>query len=381
MFRRARYQFGHLRRKPRKRGPDVWVWERNLSRPDSRRKRESVIVGNVQQYPTEAQAWRAAESFRIAVNSEKQNDHVLFGALVDRYMREKLPKRHSTASKYRSWITHHVKPKWEHFPIRKVKPQLVEEGLMSLDLAPKSKGHVRSIMHILFNWAMKWEYIDIDKMNPISLVRVEGSSKRLRQPRILTVEEFRLLMDQLQEPIRTMCIVAACLGLRASELVGLQWVDFDWKNLEVHVQRGVVIGRVDEVKTTNSNRRLPVHPNLADLLLEYKAETSPGAGNCDWLFPSPYGTGRPRWPWTIQRDHLLPAGLRAGLGPIGWHSFRHSYSTLLRSLQVDLKVQQELLRHSDIRTTMNIYTQAVPGAMREANSKVVEMILPTRKVG
>jgi len=237
-----------------------------------------VIVGNVQQYPTEAQAWRAAESFRIAVNSEKQNDHVLFGALVDRYMREKLPKRHSTASKYRSWITHHVKPKWEHFPIRKVKPLLVEEWLMSLDLAPKSKGHVRSIMHILFNWAMKWEYIDIDKMNPISLVRVEGSSKRLRQPRILTVEEFRLLMDQLQEPIRTMCIVAACLGLRASELVGLQWGDFDWKNLEVHVQRGVVIGRVDEVKTTNSNRRLPVHPNLADLLLEYKAETSPEQG-------------------------------------------------------------------------------------------------------
>src|ERR1700732_1224474 len=45
-------------------------------------------------------------------------------------------------------------------------------------------------------------------------------------------------------------------------------------------------------------------------------------------------------------------------GPIGWHSFRHSYSTLLRSLQVDLKVQQELLWHSDIRTTMNIYAQA-----------------------
>ena len=65
----------------------------------------------------------------------------------------------------------------------------------------------------------------------------------------------------------------------------------------------------------------------------------------------------------------------------GWHSFRHSYSTLLRSLQVDLKVQQELLRHSDIRTTMNIYTQAVPDAMREANSRVVEMVIPNRKVG
>ena len=63
---------------------------------------------------------------------------------------------------------------------------------MSLDLAPKSKGHVRSIMHILFNWAMKWEFIDIDRMNPMSLVRVEGSSKRLK--------EFRVLLDELQEP-------------------------------------------------------------------------------------------------------------------------------------------------------------------------------------
>jgi len=135
-----------------------------------------VIIGNVDQYPTEAKAWRAAESFRLAANSTRQSQDVLFGALVDRYMREKLPRRHSTASKYRSWITHHIKPKSENVPISRVKPLLVEEWLMSLTLAPKSKGHVRSIMHILFNWAMKWEYIDIDRMNPISLVRVEGSS-------------------------------------------------------------------------------------------------------------------------------------------------------------------------------------------------------------
>jgi hypothetical protein len=48
---------------------------------------------------------------------------------------------------------------------------------------------------------------------------------------------------------------------------------------------------------------------------------------------------------------------------------------------VDLKVQQELLRHSDIHTTMNTYTQAAPDAMREANGRVVEMVLPKRKVG
>jgi integrase len=52
---------------------------------------------------------------------------------------------------------------------------------------------------------------------------------------------------------------------------------------------------------------------------------------------------------------------------------RHSHSTLLHALGVDLKVQQELLRHADVRTTMNIYTQAVPTALREAISQVVRL--------
>jgi len=381
MFQRTRYQFGWLRRKPRRRGPDMWVWVHRSKGSTGKSKENAVIVGNVAQYPTEAEAWRATEGLRLAINTAQNTDAVNFSAVIDRYLREKLPRRHSSASKYRSWLTHHVQPKWGSILIQNVKPLLVEEWLSGLNLAPKSKGHIRSIMHILFNWAMKWELIDLDKMNPMKLVRVEGSSKRLRQPRTLTVKEFRLLLERLEEPIHTMCIVAACLGLRASEVAGLQWGDFDWGNRQIHIQRGFVIGHVDEVKTTNSNRSLPVHHALATLLLEYKNETAPDAKDTDWLFPSPYGTGKPRWPWTIQRTHLLPAGIDAGLGRIGWHTFRHSYSTLLRALRVDLKVQQELLRHADIRTTMNIYTQAMPDAMRRANSRVVEMVLPKRKVG
>ena len=323
MFQRTRYQFGWLRRKPRRRGPDVWVWVRRSKGSTGKPKENAVIIGNVDQYPTEAEAWRATEGLRLTINTAQNTEAVSFNAVIDRYLREKLPRRHSSASKYRSWLTHHIQPKWGSVLILNVKPLLVEEWLSRLDLAPKSKGHIRSIMHILFNWAMKWELIDLDKMNPMKLVRVEGSSKRLRQPRTLTVKEFRLLLERLEEPIRTMCIVAACLGLRASEVAGLQWGDFDWGNRQVHIQRGFVVGHVDEVKTTNSNRSLPVHRALATLLLEYKKETAPYANDTDWLFPSPYGTGRPRWPWTIQRTHLLPAGMRAGLGRIGWHTFRH----------------------------------------------------------
>jgi len=55
------------------------------------------------------------------------------------------------------------------------------------------------------------------------------------------------------------------------------------------------------------------------------------------------------------------------------------YSTLLRELGADIKVQQELLRHSDVRTTLNIYTQAVTAQKREANSKVVSMLVAGRE--
>ena len=71
----------------------------------------------------------------------------------------------------------------------------------------------------------------------------------------------------------------------------------------------------------------------------------------------------------------MPAGLKAKLGRIGWHTFRHTYSSMLRHLGVDVKVQQELLRHADIRTTMNTYTQAMPSALREANRKVARMVV------
>jgi len=373
MFKRTRYQFGWLELRKRRKGPAVWLWRYRSSDSESKREKESVLIGSVKQYPTRQMAWRAAEGLRLAVNQDNRGLDVTFGGLADRYMLEKLPRRYSTASKYRSWIIHHIKPRWGDYPIVKVKPVPVEEWIEQLDLAPMSKGHVRTMMHILFRWAMKWELIEV-QINPMSLVHVEGSSKRMREPVTLTVEQFHKVLEFVKEPFRIMCIVAICLGLRASELVGLQWNDFDWENLHVAIQRGVVIGRVDEVKTRHSKRAIPLDSALASLLLSYRRE----APSSQWVFPSSR-TGRPWWPWVIQRTHLAPAGIKAGLGRIGWHTFRHTYSTMLRGLKVDVKVQQELLRHADIRTTLNIYTQAVPDALRQANSKVVEMVLPERK--
>ncbi len=61
-----------------------------------------------------------------------------------RYLAEELPERHSTASRYRSWMKNHIEPKWRDFPIENIKPPLVEDWLKRLDLAPKSKSHLKN---------------------------------------------------------------------------------------------------------------------------------------------------------------------------------------------------------------------------------------------
>ena len=154
--------------------------------------------------------------------------------------------------------------------------------------------------------------------------------------------------------------MAASTGLRCSELFALRWLDFDWEGLTVLVRRAIVDGRVGEVKTKYSHSGLPLDPSLAEILFAWKRKSQFGQDD-DWIFASLQKAGElPLRSTKILENHIRPAAIRAGLGNnVGWHTFRHTYSSMLREIGVDLKVQQELLRHADIRTTMNIYTQAV----------------------
>jgi len=224
---------------------------------------------------------------------------------------------------------------------------------------------------------MRWELMEYNR-NPMSLLKLKGLTKRVKQPRALSVEELQSLWAHLDEDTRTMSMVDASLGLRASELLGLRWEDFDWKSLRVKIQRSWVYGRVEAVKTEGSEKWLPLDSNLADLLRRHREKMPDELLKTGWVFASPF-TGKPWRAHKLVRYHLRPAAEKAGIGRIGWHTFRHTYSTLLHAYGTDMKVQQELLRHSDIRTTMNIYTHTVSPALREANSKVVRMILPERK--
>ena len=111
------------------------------------------------------------------------------------------------------------------------------------------------------------------QINPISLVTVKGASKRVRQPRILTVEQFRLLVSHLREPFNTLALICVCFGLRISEALALKWADVDWLNGTLRVERGIVQQIVDDVKTDDSRKTLTISADLLDVLKAWKQTT------------------------------------------------------------------------------------------------------------
>jgi integrase len=63
------------------------------------------------------------------------------------------------------------------------------------------------------------------------------------------------------------------------------------------------------------------------------------------------------------------------LGDIGWHTFRHTYRSWLDAAGAPIGVQQKLMRHAQIATTMNVYGNALMESKREGNSKIVQLVL------
>jgi integrase len=118
-------------------------------------------------------------------------------------------------------------------------------------------------------------------------------------------------------------------------------------------------------------------PILATELRAWKQDT-PYAQPDDWVFTSPRTLDRhPYWPDSLLSHVIRPAAMRAGIVKrIGWHTFRHNFSTLLMANGENVKVVHELMRHANCRCTLEIYSQAPTQAKREAQHRVVEMILP-----
>jgi integrase len=338
-------------------------------------KRRSKKIGTVSQYPTKASAWRAAKTLRDAVENQVKESSTAptVSTLIEQYRAEKMPRRVMTRQGYNTWLRHYIIPTWGACTLQELQARPVDLWLQSLTLAPKSKVHIRGLVRVLWDFAMWRGDVPVQR-NPMELVTIKDATKRTRQPRSLTVEEFQRLCRQLEGPFHTIALVCVCFGLRISECLALRWSDVDWLNGTLCVERGIVHQVVDDVKTPESQRTMHIDNGMLDVLKTWR-QITPFRSDDDWMFASTVKIGRLPISYCGVWRTLKKAAARADIGHLSSHVFRHTHRSWLDSVGTPIGVQQRLMRHTDIRTTMNVYGTADAADMRQARAKVVRLAL------
>ena len=349
-------------------------------------RRRSKKIGTKEQYSTKTLAWKAAKSMRDAVEAQEpiapaqpkpaEPAAPTVEALVMQYRIERMPQRTATRRSYSVWLDH-ILPKWGSGPITDVQPRPVQLWLESMALSPKSRTCVRSLLRILWDYSMFRGDVPVSR-NPMELVRIKGATKRVREVRSLSAEQFQKFTDQLSDPFRTMALVCGLRGLRISEALALKWSDLDWLNSELRIERGIVSGRVDDTKTECSRTTVQLSAEVVEALKLWK-QTTKYSNPEDWMFASEARHGKMPWSYYTVRRRYVEAAKRAEVGALATHTMRHSFRSWLDSVGAAPTIQQKSMRHSSLAITMK-YGDSDKAQVQQAVERVSALALERQVV-
>jgi integrase len=386
---RKRNQHGSIRVLSRKSG-DVYEYRYYRTRADGQRVAANFVVGTVEELKTETGAWARIRSLGFDPNaSVSTGKPITFGELAKDYIRAELsadqseaaiPKAHSTVETYRRYINRHILPRWEMVRTGEMTPIEVQSWLQQLrklrGLSNSTLVKLRNLMLGIFKHSQRYGLLlRNQEANPILFVRQSCVSDY--EPVVLTLAQCVDILSHLNDMHRVLVLADAATGLRISEILALRWSDIDWKNSLIRVTRAYVYGRFGPPKSRASKKPVPLHPLLAALLQAWREQTL-YAREEDFIFPSLRlkGTKPPRANMLVA-DHLQPAARKAGIrGPVGFHTLRRTLASALVANGNDPKLVQELLRHSNIKTTLDVYARAMTPAKLDAQGWVLRQLLP-----
>ncbi|KXZ59942.1 Transposase from transposon Tn916 [Microbacterium laevaniformans] len=217
-----------------------------------------------------------------------------------------------------------------------------------------------------------------------------GKQVRAQRPEIQTwtAVELRQFLtwsrDVYNDEFHSLWHLYAHTGMRRSEALALRWGDVDLTAGKIALRRAADTTRRDRTKTTKTGVARPIDIDAATTEVLRKWKATRGTIALDFARADAYVfgdlSGRLRKPDDIGRrwDHRV-AKARADLGAdhlprLTLKGLRHTHATLLLELGVHPKVVQERLGHSNISTTMNIYSHVTPTMQRDAVSRLAGLL-------
>lgn len=376
---RYRYQKGCLfiRGKTRR----VWVarWREDVLGPANKvvRVLRSEVLGSAREIRTRREARLILDKRLTPINQGQQKAESTM--MFAQFYREKweptmLPLlKKSSANYYQKLLNLHVVPYFGPKQLREIGRADVQEFLKKKresGLSGSTVHGIRTALSKVLQTAVDWQWLE---NNPARGVIV-GDRKPKSERQFLSASDVGRLLAVLTEPCRMIVQVAVLTGLRIGEILALRWKNVDLDRNVLRVRETVYEGRFGGPKTRSSTRDVPLSEAACDGLRAHRSRSSE-TGAEDLVFFSQAGT--PLNPKNLMNRALRPACRQLRLPDIGWHSFRHTHATLLSEAGESLKTAQALLGHSDVETTLNIYTHAIPESQRRAVEKVAGILFPS----
>lgn len=216
----------------------------------------------------------------------------------------------------------------------------------------------------MFKWAAKWHYL---WANPISDLK----KPKYETPEMdfLTPEEAHRIVDAIDPYYRPMLLFALMTGVRPGELIAIRWRDIDLQHRLVSVRYTLDRGELLPPKTDNARRRIPLPPELIEILEAHKRSWV--ANPLGLVFVTPVGSPIDLSNW---RNRVFHTALeRAGVRRVRTYDLRHTYAAWMISLNVEPLQLQKNLGHYDLGFTYRTYGHLMPASGHDEAARLGAM--------
>jgi len=327
------------------------------------------------------------DKLNAALHEQKQGTLAIgpqqtLGAYLERWLEQvcKLTMKPNTYKAYRSAVNCHLKPSLGHIKLQKLSVEHLQAFFAQKQerLKPRTLAYIQSALNSALSNAVKWGLVS---RNVASLVALPHAERYEGQ--VLTVDQaHKLLAVARGSRLDVLLLVALTTGMRRGELMALHWSDLDFGTGILQVRRNLArvtgMGYVEgEPKTKSGRRKIVLSGVVLEALKEHRERQNQARIKVGdrWqerglMFCSIYGGFfNPDYVSHLFKELLK----KAGLPDVRFHDLRHSVATVLLAAKVDLKVVSELLGHSSVAITADIYAHVLPEMQQEIVDKMEDL--------
>lgn len=282
--------------------------------------------------------------------------------------------RKNTLRNYTDRYNHNIKKEIGSLKLCDVKPLHCQQVLNRMYYENYAGSTIEQTRITMFNMFYSAEENEMIISNPVKR-SVKSPRKSDKNPRVLTLDEQHRFLEMAKNTSNYYQYVFLLnTGLRAGELIGLKWDDIDFDNREISIRRSLSYDFETksyiegEPKSEHSYRKIPMTNQVYEILC-YKYKKKHiffDSKFADYVFLNRNGEPTKNASYD---SHIRKIAAKANIPYFSMHTFRHTFATRCIEAGLKPKTLQQLLGHSSINITMNLYVHVTDDEKRNEISK------------